>query len=58
MNKYLKVFHCLFNLCWDLFDNQPPVSHTVNHEKSRQTQQLHYLTIDDNRGICDIDLYL
>ena len=58
MNKYLKFFHYLLNLCCDIFNNQPPVSYTVNHKTSRLTQQLHYLTIDDNQGICDIKLYL
>ncbi|MDJ0574483.1 MAG: hypothetical protein QNJ65_04880 [Xenococcaceae cyanobacterium MO_234.B1] len=58
MNKYLKFFHYLFNLCCNFFDNKPPVSYTVNHETSRLAQQLHYLTTDDNRGICDIALYV
>ena len=58
MNKYLKFFHNLFNSCCNLFDNKPPVSYTVNHETSRLAQQLYYLTTDDNRGICDIALYV
>ena len=58
MNKYFKLFHSLFNFCWDIFDNQPPVSYRVNHQQSQVIQQLDYFTFDDNQGICDATLYL
>ena len=62
MNKYFqlyfKLFHSLFNFCCDRFDNQPPVSYTVNHQESRLAQQLDYLTLDEEQGICDVALYV
>ena len=58
MNKYLKSLHYLFNLLWDIFDNKPPVSYTINHQESRMSQQLYYFSRDDHQGICDLSLYI
>ncbi len=58
MNKYLKIFHYLFNFCCDTFDNRTPVSYTVKHQSRRLDQQLYYLNMDDSQSICDISLYL
>jgi hypothetical protein len=57
MNKYLKVFHSLFNFCCDLL-NSDPVSYTVNHREIIAFQQLDDLIVNGDRAICDVSLYI
>lgn len=58
MNKHLKALHSFFNFCCDLFACQSPISYTVDVQEITVAQQLDYLTVNDDRAICDLALYI